>query len=116
MLVAVGFHVDQIGVVKVVAGLSWDDIGVTHIHSVWLFQCFEIATKIKGWICVTFDVDCLLRVLLRLEQPPRRHRITELLHKLAHNDSQLTGNFIFQLWIAFLRRDLLREMHNHPPS
>ncbi len=73
----------------------------------------QISTKIEWRVSVTLDTQRLVRVLLRLEQRARRHRVAEFLHKLAHNDRQFTGNLIFQLRISLFRGNLFREVHNH---
>lgn len=64
VLVAVGLHIHQIGVIEIVTGLSRDDIGVPHKHPVRLRQCFQIAAKIKRRVRVALDAECLVRVLL----------------------------------------------------
>ena len=44
------------------------------------------------------------------------YRVAEFLHKLTHDDGQLTCNFIPELRVAFFRRNLLREVNNHPAT
>lgn len=64
MLVTVGLHINQIGMIEIVTGLSRDDIGVPHKHSVRLRQRFQIAAKIKRRVSVALDAQRLVGVLL----------------------------------------------------
>lgn len=75
--VAVGLHIDQIGVIEIVTGLAREDIGVPHKHPVRLRQRFQIITKIKRQISVAFDAERLVGVLLRLEQCAGAHRVPD---------------------------------------
>lgn len=102
--------------VKIVTGLSRHDIGVTHKHTVWLCQRFEVAAEIKHRIGIALDADRLVGVLLRLEQIARRRRLAELLHKLAHNHGQLLRDFIPELRVAFFRGNLLGKVQNNPAT
>lgn len=64
VLEAVGLHIDQIGVIEIVKGLSRDNVGVPHKHPVRLRQRFQIAVKIKCRVGIALDAECLVGVLL----------------------------------------------------
>ena len=102
--------------IEILTVITRDNAGITHKHSVGLRQHFQIATKIKRRVSITLDAECLVRVLLRLEQCAGGHRVAEFLHKLAHDDGQLARNFIPELRVALFRGNLLREMNNHPST
>lgn len=72
--------------------------------------------KIECRVSVALDAECLVGVLLRLEQCARGHRVAERLHELAHDDGQLPGDFIFQLRVTLFRGNLFREVHYHPAT
>ena len=114
--VPVSLHIGQICVIEVFTVITRDDAGIPHKHPVGLREHFQIAAKIKRRVSIALNAECLVGVLLRLEQCARGHRVAEFLHKLAHDDGQLACNFIPELRVAFLRGNLLREMNNHPAT
>lgn len=95
ILVAVGLHVGQIGMVKVTPGLKRPDAGVTHIECVWLGRRKQVAAEIHHRIRIALDAHRLGGVVLRLKQRPGLLRRAELLHQLAHYNGQLTADFSF---------------------
>ncbi|MOA45307.1 hypothetical protein D3C78_1676950 [compost metagenome] len=60
MLVTVGLHIHQIGVIEIITRLSRDDIGIPHKHPVCLRQRLQIAAKIKRRVSVALDAERLV--------------------------------------------------------
>lgn len=110
ILVAICLHIGQIGMVEVTSGLKRPDAGVSHRECVWLRRGEQLATEVHHRVCVALDAHRHVRVLLRLKQRAGLLRLAELLHQLAHNDSQLTADFFLQLRVALVCPDDLREV------
>lgn len=78
VLVNVGPHIYQIGVIEIVMWLWRGNIDIPHKHFVRLRQRFQIAAKIK----------C---------------RVAELLHKLAYDHGQLASDFVLNVKQSYLQ-------------
>ena len=55
VLVAVGFHIGQIGVVEVALRLERPDAGVSHIERIRFWCGEKVAAEVHHWIGVALD-------------------------------------------------------------
>lgn len=64
ILVAVGLHIGQIGMVEVTSGLKRPDAGVPHIERVWLRRREQIAVEVHHRVRIALDAHRFVGVLL----------------------------------------------------